>query len=84
MVKYWKGCSHGFGAGPHDIPKQAVQVGSCLCADQRSFGNISTIYFARVSTTPADPIKAGTVVTSSGRYKVGYFPAGAEASLASL
>jgi hypothetical protein len=47
-------------------------------------GNITKIYFARVSTTPVDTIPAGTVVSSSVRYKVGYFPAGAEASLASL
>lgn len=47
-------------------------------------GNITKIYFARVSTTPVDHISAGTVVTSSVRYKVGYFPSGSEASLAAL
>jgi len=46
-------------------------------------GNITKIYFPR-AMAGGDIIPAGTVLTSSIRYKVGYFPAGAEAVLASL
>jgi YD repeat-containing protein len=43
-------------------------------------GNILKTYFARVGTG-GDHIDAGTVISSSVRYAVGYFPDGAEVSL---
>ena len=46
-------------------------------------GNILKTYFARASAG-GDVIPTGTVTTSSVRYKVAYFPGGAEAALANL
>lgn len=47
-------------------------------------GNILKTYYARIGAGGGDAIEAGTVVTSSVRYKVAYFPNGAEATLANL
>jgi hypothetical protein len=46
-------------------------------------GNILKTYYARVGAG-GDHINAGSVITSSVRYKVAYFPGGAEAVLANL
>jgi hypothetical protein len=47
-------------------------------------GNILKTYYSRNAGTNGEVIKAGTVISAAIRYKVAYFPGGAEAALANL